>query len=314
MNIDVSISALCKEIRGVHPLLQFSILEIGAVPSTRKSNEPFHQLLTQFPGSEVHAFEVDEEICSRLNANAIRGMKFHAVAIGSKREKRPFYITNHPMCSSLYPPNHELISQFNNMEASFLKETTTVDTISIDEFADGEEIQEVDFIKIDIQGAELDAFSGAKRSLAGTVAIVTEVEFVPQYKNQPLFRDVDAYLDENGFMFHKFFTLRGRALSPVTVRNDRNYPSWHFLCDAMFVRRLADWESMDPARLLKLAILAYVYESPDICFRCLQIYDDMQQTQLHRFLLESNRLRNRIASIPRAMDIRGRVRKLFDRP
>lgn len=313
MNIDVSISALCKEIRSVYPPLQFSILEIGAVPPTNKSSESFHQLLTEFPGTKVHAFEVDKDVCSRLNTNAIPGMQFHAMAIGSKRENRPFYITNHPMCSSLYPPNHELISQFNNMEASLLRETTTIDTISIDEFVDAEEIREVDFIKIDIQGAELDAFSGAKKSLAGTVAIVTEVEFVPQYKGQPLFRDVDAYLEENGFMFHKFFTLRGRALRPITVNNNRNYPSWHFLCDAMFVRQLADWETMDPIKLLKLAILAYIYESPDVCFRCLQIYDDTQQTQLHRVLLESSRFRNRIASISRAMNVRGLVRKLFDR-
>jgi FkbM family methyltransferase len=313
MKIDVSTAALCKEIRSVHPLLQFSILEIGAVPSTRKASEPFHRLLTEFPGTTVHAFEVDEETCSKLNAGAMPGMKFHAIAIGRKRESRPFYVTNHPMCSSLYPPNHELISQFNNMEASFLRETTVVDTIPIDEFVDAEGIPEVDFIKIDIQGAELDAFSGARTSLADTVAIVTEVEFVPQYENQPLFRDVDAYLAENGFMFHKFFTLRGRALKPITVGRNRNHPSWHFLCDAMFVRQLADWETMDPAALLKLAILAHLYESPDVCFRCLQIYDDIQQTQLHRFLLTSSRFRNRIASARRAINVRGLVRRLFDR-
>lgn len=287
MNIHVSIAALCKEICSAHPSLQFTILEIGAVPSINKPGEPFHQLLTEFPGSKVHAFEIDEAVCSRLNANAMTGMKFHAMAIGSKREQHPFYITNHPMCSSLYPPNQELMSKFNNMETNYLKETTNIPTISIDEFVEAEEIQTVDFIKIDIQGAELDAFRGANNSLSGTVAIVTEVEFIPLYKNQPLFRDVDAYLAETGFMFHKFFTLRGRALKPVTVNDNPNFPSWHFLCDAMFVRQLADWETMDPATLLKLAILAYIYESPDICFRCLQIYDTMQQTQLHRFLLDS---------------------------
>lgn len=308
MNIHVSMSALCREIRSIYPSLQFSILEIGAVPPSKKSSEPFHQLLTEFPGSKVHAFEVDEDVCSRLNANAITGMKYYATALGSKRENRPFFITNHPMCSSLYAPNHELISQFNNMEAAYLKETTSINTISIDEFVEAEQIQEVDFIKIDIQGAELDVFIGANKSLSDTVAIVTEVEFISQYKNQPLFRDVDAYLANNGFMFHKFFTLRGRALKPVTVNNKPNYPSWHFLCDAMFVRQITDWETMDPARLLKLAILAYIYNSPDICFRCLQIYDSMQQTQLHRFLLKSSRLHNRIASLRRALNFRRLLR------
>lgn len=287
MDINTSISALCSEIRCVYPLLNFIILEIGAVPSINKPREPFHQLLTEFPGSKVHAFEIDENVCARLNANAVTGMKFHAKAIGRKREKHPLFITNHPMCSSLYAPNQELMSQFNNMETNYLKETKSIDTISIDDFAEAEKIQTVDFIKIDIQGAELDAFMGAHKSLPGTLAIVTEVEFIPLYRNQPLFRDVDAYLEKNGFMFHKFFTLRGRALKPITINNSPNHPSWHFLCDAMFVRQLANWETMNPASLLKLAILAYIYESPDICFRCLEIYDSMQQTQLHRFLLNS---------------------------
>ncbi|MEZ5540446.1 MAG: FkbM family methyltransferase [Pseudomonadota bacterium] len=304
MNIHVAFDALCKEIRSVYPSLEFTILEIGAIPTAGNKSEPFHQILSEFPGSRIHAFEVDDAICAKLNAAADDGMRFHALAIGSKHEQRPFYITNHPMCSSLYQPNHELISQFNNMEESYLRESTHINTVTIDEFREAEQIEGIDFIKIDIQGAELDAFKGAVNSLTNTVAIVTEVEFIPQYTNQPLFRDVDAFLSDNGFMFHKFFTLRGRALKPVTVANNPIAPSWHFLCDTMYVRRISDWDSMEPAKLLKLAVLAYLYGSPDICFRCLQIFDSMQNSRLHQFLMESSRFYNILASLRRALRYR----------
>ena len=65
-------------------------------------------------------------------------------------------------------------------------------------------MKSVDFIKIDIQGAELDVFKGGVDTLKDVVAIVSEVEFIPHYIDQPLFGDVCSFLTEKGFMFHKF--------------------------------------------------------------------------------------------------------------
>ena len=56
--------------------------------------------------------------------------------------------------------------------------------------------------------------------------IVSEVEFVEHYKNQPLFGDVSDFLNKN-FMFHKFLGLSGRALKPVVLKNDENSLSAH---------------------------------------------------------------------------------------
>ena len=110
-------------IRGVDDSLSFTILEIGARP-LKGEFEPFHQILDIFPGSNIYAFEVDEKLCADLNRNARPGLKYFPVALGRAEERREFYETNHPMCSSLYKPNEELISMYNNMEVAMLNSVT----------------------------------------------------------------------------------------------------------------------------------------------------------------------------------------------
>lgn len=66
------------------------------------------------------------------------------------------------MCSSLYKPNEKLVSLYNNMEVAMLKSIESIETDSLDYFTKENSIESVDFIKIDIQGAELDVFQGGQ--------------------------------------------------------------------------------------------------------------------------------------------------------
>ena len=145
--------------------------------------EPFYQLLDVFPGSKMVAFEVDSNLCEQQNKNAKPGLQYFPVAFGCGEEKRAFYETNHPMCCSLYKPNENLISMYHNMEVAMLKSVSSIETVSLDCFVKENNIGSVDFIKIDIQGAELDVFQGGVNTLKDVVAIVSEVEFVPHFKD-----------------------------------------------------------------------------------------------------------------------------------
>ena len=69
-----------------------------------------------------------------MNSVSKVGVKYFPFAIGKKKEIRKFYETNHPMCSSLYKPNHNLLSLYNNMEISFLKEESEIETVDLDTF------------------------------------------------------------------------------------------------------------------------------------------------------------------------------------
>ena len=61
-----------------------------------------------------------------------------------------------------------------------------------------------DFIKIDVQGSELDVLKGATKTLKNSLGLCVEVEFLPVYLDQPLFGDVCKLLAEQGFEFIDF--------------------------------------------------------------------------------------------------------------
>ncbi len=282
---DEQFRELVKIIREISNSLSFTILEIGALQIKDKT-EPFHQLLDCFPGSMIIAFEVDEILCEELNKKAKPNMKYFPVPLGRTEETCSFYETVHPMCSSLYKPNEELINLYNNMmEAAKLKSVNYINTESMDFFTKNNDIKVVDFIKIDIQGAELDVFMGGIDTLADVVAIVSEVEFIPHYIDQPLFGDVCAFLAEHEFMFHKFLGLCGRSLKPIVLNNNPNVGSQHIWSDAVFIRDITKIDELSSDQLLKMGILTFIYDSPDILFYCVRKYDERNRTNIYQELL-----------------------------
>lgn len=257
--------------------LKFTLLEIGAA-IVGDNKEPFYKLLEYFPSSKIIGFEIEKDVCEKMNANAEKGVKYYPYALGKANEKRNLYITQHPMCSSLYKPNESLISLYNNFEAAYLKNQTEVETISLDYFVDQNKIDAIDFIKIDVQGAELDIIKGGKKSLENVLQIVCEVEFIPHYENQPLFGDVCTYLEKYDLMFNKFLGLSGRALKPIMLNNDPNLASQHIWTDAIFIHHIQKIQNLSDEKLLKLSLLACVYQSLDLTFYCLSHFDKRNAT------------------------------------
>ena len=276
---------LFERIAEICPEMSFTILEIGAVPLDGEP-EPFHALLDFFPASKVIAFEVDEKVCDELNKKAKPGLEFFPVAVGLTEESRPFYETENPICCSLYKPNEELVSRFNEMHHKMIKAVSSIDTVSLDHFVKNNNIGPVDFIKIDIEGAELDVFKGGSNTLKDVLAIVTEVEFVMLHKDQPLFGDVSSYLSKQELMFHKFLGFGSRNLKPMVLNNDPHFGTQHIWADAMFVRDLPKTSQLSSEQLLKIGILAYTYGSHDITYICFLLYDEKEKTNISEALLQ----------------------------
>ena len=87
-------------------------------------------------------------------------------------------------------------------------------------------------------------------------------------------------------IFHKFIGLTGRCLRPVVVNNDPGMSTWHMWSDAMYLKHPCGWPELEPEALARLAILGLLYNSADVCFRCLHLYDEKLSTQLAATMLE----------------------------
>jgi len=285
VNLADVFEALSDEIKTYDPDIRFTALEIGARPS--EEGEPFYKVLDYFPGSEIIGFEVDEDVCRDMNARARGGTKYFPYAVGAKTERRKFYETNHPMCGSLYKPNEKLLRLFNNLEVAYLKNEVQVDTIDLDTFVKENSVGSIDFIKIDVQGAELDIFRGGETTIKDTVFIVSEVEFIHHYENQPLFGDVSDFLSKNGFIFHKFSKFGGRSLKPLVLNNDPNFASWHIWSDAAFIRNILDIDKLTSRQILKLSFLAALYTSIDVTYFCLDAHDKKFSTNFRKVFADT---------------------------
>jgi hypothetical protein len=85
--------------------------------------------------------------------------------------------------SSVLEPNAARLALFNLFPAfGNVEKTVRLATRKLDEIPD---LGRVDFLKIDIQGAELTAIRHGQRVLADAVVVQTEVSFVPLYRGQP---------------------------------------------------------------------------------------------------------------------------------
>jgi len=257
----------------------FTLLEVGAVKISEEE-EPFYELLDYFPSSKIVGFEIDKEVCDKMNLSARDGVKYYPHALGEFNESKELYITNHPMCSSLYKPNEDLISLYHNFEAAYLKSKTTIKTITLDNFLETNNIGSLDFIKIDVQGAELDIFRGGKKALKDVLKIVCEVEFIHHYENQPLFGDVCKFLNGYDLMFNKFLGMAGRSLRPIVFNSDKNFASQHIWSDAIFIKHIQKISKLSDKKLLKLSLLAAVYESLDLTHYCLSRFDERNSSSL----------------------------------
>jgi FkbM family methyltransferase len=152
----------------------------------------------------VFAIELDPVECSRLNAiektKQTSRVHYFPVALSSKNETRNFYMTKDPACSSIYPPNEYLAKRYRELDCINPNSIVTIQCVTLDSWAVSNNIECIDYLKIDTQGSELDILMGSTQTLTRTSLVEIEVEFTPIYQGQPLFADVDKFMRENGFI------------------------------------------------------------------------------------------------------------------
>ena len=238
----------------------------------------------------VIGFEPQPAECEKLNALALPGRRYlpYAIADGTRR---PFYLTNTGMTSSLLRPNLKVAQLFNSLaELMEVVATPFVDTVRLDDVAEIR-AQGCDLLKLDTQGSEAEILTHARETLKNCLIIQTEVEFVQLYEDQPLFADVDQLLRGHGFMFHRFLGLSGRAYKPLMLNNDPGAAMSQLLwSDAVYVPELSRLDRLEPAALLKLAALLHeIYGSYDLCHFVLAAHDRQYGTSYGTRYLEGLR-------------------------
>ena len=190
-----------------------------------------------------------------------------------------FYECRAPFTSSLLEPDLELAQHFEQLpEYLEVVRTHPVQTTRLDDIP---ETKNVDLLKVDVQGGEMLVFEGARDRLDSALVVDVEIEFMPIYKNQPLFADIDVFLRSRGFMLHLIQPF-GLAFKSALPRRGAEPSSLHAAWgEAVYVRGFPMFEDLQPLALLKLAaILHDNYGSFDLTAQVLRVFDNKTRSEL----------------------------------
>ena len=257
--------------------IHITIGQIGSRKISPKDDYSLGDWGIFLPNLTIYGFDADAASCDEANyelsLREITHQEIHIpLTLSDIEGKCNIYVTKHPACSSLYPPNEEYLARFAELSQLIgLDHIEELETTTLDTFCREEYIDSIDFLQVDVQGAELNVFKGAKKIIRqGVLAIQTEVEFYPIYKGQPLFSDVDKYLQGEGF-FLSYMNTRHipRINSPIYVEERPGQLLWG---DAFYLRDLISNEiaTKDAGQILKLACIADILDFSDYVWELLE--------------------------------------------
>ena len=259
----------------VAPAGPIGVLDIGA---SFVGEPPPYQPLLQSGAARLIGFEPDAAACEKLRRMYGPPSRFFPYFIGDGRPG-VFHQTSWAPTGSLLRPNARVTQAFQNLhELMTLVAEHPVQTRRLD---DVEDLGDVDFFKLDVQGAELMVLQNAVRVLGSVSVIQVEVEFLELYENQPLFADVDRFLRGQGFVFHTFLGFGTRCFKPMMKDNDPNKGMNQILwSDAVYLR---DWQNLAALSADKVAryatLLHDLFGSLDLCLGLLTHLDAREGTR-----------------------------------
>jgi FkbM family methyltransferase len=272
---------------------RFTIVDGGAREVDRDPRwRPFPPRRLRFIG-----FEPDVAEAERLNAPPGPGgieWQFVGAGLWGSSGTLSFEHNNVGGGSSFLRQNRALTDRwkFENPEETTLARDIffplryePMQVVSLADWSGDAQVKCIDFLKLNVQGGELEILRGAGTLLDCVLGILVEVSFVESYHNRPMFADIDQFLRAQGFTFFDLLAHHyvGRSSAPITAQHlsvaepklGQLVSAWGQLVEghALYLRDPLAVD--DPARLprlrvLKLAALAEAFGQVEYAFELLE--------------------------------------------
>lgn len=245
------------------------VVDIGANPI---DGDPPYKPMLDAGLCRVTGFEPQEKALAELLQKKGPNERYlpHAVGDGDSHTLK---ICLAPGMTSLFEPDQSTLELFEVLKPlGQVIQRVPVQTHCLDNIDD---IEHLDFLKIDIQGGELAVFQHGKEKLSKAVAIQTEVSFLTLYKGQPSLGDIDLELRRQGFVPHCFAAVKKWPIAPCVINGKPGLPLNQLLeADIIYVRDFSQPKNMSDEQLKHLALIAHhCYGSFDLTLRCLMLLE-----------------------------------------
>jgi FkbM family methyltransferase len=195
------------------------VLDVGA--NRGQSVERFRELL---PGCQLHSFEPSPTAFQQLQAAASPDVRLINAAVGSAAGSVTLLENKVSALTSVLPLGP---SGLGTIERS-----TVVPMITLDDYCEEHQVTQVDLLKCDTQGYELEVLRGACRLIDARRVrlILVELNFMERYEGQARFDEVLSFALDRGFHLVSFFEIEWRSSSragwgDALLAADDHYPS-----------------------------------------------------------------------------------------
>jgi 2-O-methyltransferase len=215
---------------------KMSILDIGSCEGL--DSIKYSRL---FPNAKIFAFEPMEKNYSLLEKNILKfkatSIQPFKIALSNNNGTADFFISS----GKPEGTGEDETWDYGNKSSSLLqpdkikdeiawlqfKEKVTVETIMLQTFCATHNIQSIDLIHMDVQGAELMVLEGAQSLIQKIKVVWLEVEKISLYKNQPFKNDIEAFMTQNGFA--KIKDTAGKVYGDQLWVNLKFFPKKSFI-------------------------------------------------------------------------------------
>jgi FkbM family methyltransferase len=265
-----------------------NLLDIGAAGGVEPRWEKISRKINYF------GFEPDERVRVTNPKAKFSGYHLSSFAVGDSDSHAMLNVTKDNGKSSFFFPNQDFLERFPNSARFSVSKQIELQVKRID----SQDFNDIDFMKLDIQGGELSALKGADGILDKVLGVEVEVEFSKLYIDQPLFGSIYDFLAERDFEFVDFVNL---------CRWERNFQlglGQLVFGDALFLKSPEKilLDELSEEKIRKYLAVLYIYNRFDLIERVF-LGNQNLKTSLGAFY----RLRKKKMKKLRAMNTANRI-------
>lgn len=156
----------------------------------------------------------------------------YAVVGAEGRDRVTLNLTHNPFCSSTLEPDMAVLSDYSFWPFFRVERTVECSAITLDAVWAKYGLDAMDWLKVDSQGTDLAILQGLGTRIDDVIACELEPGFLPFYKGESVFRDIDAFMAEQGFWLAHLDIQTAVRFRPETQK--RVFGDSHCLNDPVF--------------------------------------------------------------------------------
>ena len=227
-------------------------------------------------------------------------------ALGGTDGPANLFIPKSEQSASLLMHNEDMVSRFGNESMHKIDRVVEVSCRTLDSLFYEGLISRATYMKLDIEGVELDLLKSAESVLQTTVAMRLEVSFLEQRKAQPLIWEIVDWLDTRNFEVIDIIDVhrwRRRSIpgAPYRARHQMPFSKGRVAqCDLVLLRRFDDGSMLERQVQAVLIMAAMGY------------FDSSVQLLRDNHLIEDFWLRKHGFSLEKSLEIESQKAGVFE--